>query len=259
VYYPLKVVSIEGRAELLAADSPILELEIVSSDYFLAMLMKKNPPSAADAPIIAKMAKVGIVPGREFEMGKLDPVVAKALEQATTTGLEQIVAETQHMGKKVNGWQMNFTGKYGTDYLFRAATGFVGLGANLPQDAVYPMTTVDGIGQQLSGANKYVLHFEKAKMPPVNGFWSLTMYNAEYFFVENSLNRYTLSERNKFNLNPDGSMDLYVQHEPLVKNLQANWLPAPEGNFALVLRLYWPKETLLKGRREPRPVLPGQL
>ncbi len=105
-------------------------------------------------------------------------------------------------------------GKYGTDYIFRAATAFVGLGASLPQDAIYPLATTDGNGQRLDGANMYVLHFKKGKLPPVNGFWSLSMNDAEYFFVENALNRYTLSERNTFNLNPDGSVDLYLQHEP---------------------------------------------
>jgi hypothetical protein len=227
--------------------------------YFklLAALMIRNPPSAVDSPIIGKMAKVGIVPGRDFDMGKLDPAVAKALEQATTTGLEQIQEETTRVGKKVNGWQMTLTGKYGTDYLFRAATALVGLGANLPQDAVYPMTTADGSGQRLNGANKYVLHFEKGKLPPVNGFWSLTMYNAEYFFVENSLNRYMLSQRSKFNLNPDGSVDLYLEHGPPVENLQPNWLPAPEGNFNLILRMYWPKEAVLNGSWEPPAVLPA--
>jgi hypothetical protein len=223
----------------------------------LAALMIKNPPSAADSPIIGKMAKVGIVPGRDFDMGKLDPAVAKALEQAATTGLEQIQAETTQVGKRVNGWQMTLTGKYGTDYLFRAATTFVGLGANLPEDAIYPLTTIDGSGQRLDGAHKYVLHFENGKLPPVNGFWSLTMYNAEYFFVENPLNRYTLSQRSKFNLNPDGSVDLYLQHEPPVDNLQANWLPAPEGNFNLILRMYWPKEAVLDGSWEPPAVHPA--
>jgi hypothetical protein len=228
--------------------------------YFklLAALMIKNPPSAADSPIIGKMAKVGIVPGRDFDIGRLDPVVEKALEQAATTGLEQIQAETTHIGKKVNGWQMTFMGKYGTDYLFRAAVALVGLGANLPEDAIYPMTATDGSGQTLNGANKYALHFEKGKLPPVNGFWSLTMYNAEYFFVANQLNRYTLSQRNNFNLNPDGSVDLYLQHEPPAKRQQANWLPAPEGNFKLMLRLYWPKEALLTGSWEPPAVVQEQ-
>jgi len=228
---------------------------MAAATYFklLATLMKKNPPAAADLPIVGKMAKIGIIPGRDFDPGQLDPAVAKALEPAAKSGLEQILAETQRVGKRVNRWQMSFAGKYGTDHLYRAATAFMGLGANLPQDAIYPLTQTDGNGQRLNGANRYILHFENGKMPPVNGFWSLTMYNAEYFFVENLLNRYTLSERNKFNFNPDGSVDIYLQHEPPIKNLQPNWLPAPEGDFALVLRIIGPRKRCSMGvgsRRE---------
>lgn len=221
--------------------------------YFntLAILMKKNPAQAADSSIIAKMAKIGIVPGKELDMNKLDPIVVKALDQAAKTGLEVIMAETARMGKKINGWQMTRTGDYGSDYLLRAAIAFIGLGASLPQDAAYLLTTVDGHGVRLSGANEYVLHFEKGKMPPVNGFWSLTMYNAEYFFVDNPLNRYNLSQRNTFKLNPDGSVDLYLQHESPKGDLEANWLPAPKGDFALCLRLYWPTVAFLDGSWEP--------
>ena len=134
----------------------------------------------------------------------------------------------------------------------------MGLGANLPQDALYPLTTIDGNGRRLNGTHKYALHFEKGKLPPVNGFWSLTMYNGEYFFAESSLNRYTLSQRNMFNPNPDGSLDLYLQHEAPVENRQANWLPTPEGNFNLILRMHWPKETVLNGSWEPPSVLRTQ-
>jgi hypothetical protein len=131
----------------------------------------------------------------------------------------------------------------------------VGLGANLPQDAIYPLTSVDSKGQRLSGANKYVLHFDKGKMPPANGFWSLTMYNAEYFFVANPLNRYTLSQRDKFHLNPDGSVDLYIQSDSPKGDLQANRLPAPKGDFVLALRLYWPRQEVLSGAWQPPAVV----
>ena len=134
-------------------------------------------------------------------------------------------------------------GIYGTDYLQRALVTAIGLGANRPQDAIYPTSEVDADGKPYDGANKYVMHFDKGQMPPAQGFWSLTMYDAEYFFVANKLNRYTLSSRNKFKTNADGSVDLYIQNAPPGKGKESNWLPAPAGKFILMLRLYWPKET----------------
>ena len=123
-------------------------------------------------------------------------------------------ATSRMPGSANNGWMfITKTGIYGTDYLDRALVTAIGLGANRPQDAVYPTSEVDADGKPYAGANKYVMHFDKGQMPPVNGFWSLTMYDAEYFFVDNPLNRYTLSARNKLKHNADGSVDLYLQHE----------------------------------------------
>ena len=135
------------------------------------------------------------------------------------------------------------TGLYGTNYLAAALVTAIGLGANRPQDAVYPTSEADADGKTYSGANKYVMHFDKGQMPPVKGFWSLTMYNAEYFFVDNPLNRYTVSAANKLKYNSDGSLDLYIQNESPGKDKEANWLPAPKGKFVLMLRLYWPQGT----------------
>jgi hypothetical protein len=214
--------------------------------YFnlLATLMKDNPPAKADAPMVAKMAKLGIAPGKPFEFDKLDPAVQQALKDVPRLGFEKIMAHFKTAGKDVNGWQFTTkTGIYGTNYLQRALVTAIGLGANRPQDAVYPTSEVDGAGKPYSGANKYVMHFPKGQMPPVNGFWSLTMYNAEYFFYGNDLNRYTLSARNDLKKNADGSVDLYLQHENPGSDKESNWLPAPADKFILMLRLYWPKET----------------
>ena len=221
--------------------------------YFklLATLLKDNPPAVEDAPLIAKLAKVGFVPGKDFDIATLDPAVVKGLERGHKAGLEQIGVEIKHMGKKVNGWQITFTGDYGTKYLFRAAIAYAGLGANLAKDAVYPTTVMDGNGKQLNGAKKYEITFPKGNLPPVKGFWSLTMYNAEYFFVANTLNRYTLSQRDKLQANPDGSVTLFLQKDSPGKDKEANWLPAPEGDFVLMLRLYWPTESVLDGKWSP--------
>ena len=214
--------------------------------YFklLAALMKDNPSAEADAPMVAKMAKIGIVPGEDFDMSKLDPAVAKALQGVPKLAFEKIMAHFKEAGVNINGWLFSTkTGIYGTDYLNRALITAIGLGANRPQDAVYPTSEVDTDGRPYDGANKYVMHFDKGQTPPAEGFWSLTMYDAQYFFVPNPLNRYTLSSRFKFEYNEDGSLDFYIQKDSPGKDKESNWLPAPAGKFVLMLRLYWPKET----------------
>ena len=169
------------------------------------------------------------------------------------------MANFKTMATSVNGWGIFLkTGVYGTDYLDRALITAIGLGANRPQDAVYPTSEADADGKPYDGAHKYVMHFDKGQLPPVKGFWSLTMYNADYFFVANPLNRYTLSSRNKFKYNKDGSVDLYIQSESPGKDKEANWLPAPKGKFVLMLRLYWPveppKASIIDGTWKPPAV-----
>jgi hypothetical protein len=226
--------------------------------YFklLAELMKANPPNAADAPMVEKLAKIGIVPGQDFDPAKLEPAVAKGMAKAPKPAQEQIMAwlkEGIAAGdfKLENGWAFTTkTGEYGTAYLQRALVTAIGLGANRPQDAIYPTSTGPDLVQKYDGNKKYVMRFEKGQTPPVDGFWSLTMYDKDYFFVDNPLNRYTLSARNKFKANPDGSVDLYIQAESPGKDKESNWLPAPKDEFILMLRMYWPKEkppTILDG------------
>jgi hypothetical protein len=146
--------------------------------------------------------------------------------------------------KLESGWMFTTkTGIYGTSYLQRALITAIGLGANRPQDAVYPTSEGPDVVKKYTGANKYVMHFAKGELPPVTGFWSLTMYDAGYFFVDNPLNRYNVSQRNKLKANADGSVDLYIQHESPGKDKESNWLPAPADTFILMMRLYWPNET----------------
>jgi hypothetical protein len=228
-----------------------------AASYFklLAALMKDNPPAGADAPMVARMAKIGIVPGQAFAISKLDPVVVRGLERAPAAGWKAIMAHEAVGGTRVNGWNYFLkTGLYGTDYLQRALVTAVGLGANRPQDAIYPFTSSDGEGKPLSGTNRYVIRFPQGQTPPVDGFWSVTMYDAAYFFVSNPINRYSVSPRNALKPNDDGSVDLYVQHESPGKAKESNWLPAPEADFILMLRMYWPKESVVDGSWRPPAV-----
>jgi hypothetical protein len=216
-----------------------------AESYFslLAKLMKDNPPAATDAPMVARLARLGIVPGEPFDIGKLDPAAAEALRGVPKAGVEKIMGHEKTAGRDENGWLFSTrTGTYGTDYLQRAFVTAIGLGANRPQDAVYPTSETDSKGQPYSGAKRYVLRFAKGQMPPAEAFWSLTMYDGGYFFVDNPLNRYTLSSRDELKANADGSVDLYLQHESPGPEKQSNWLPAPADRFILMMRLYWPSE-----------------
>jgi hypothetical protein len=241
-----------------------------AAEFFrlFAQLWKTNPPAAADAPIVAKMARIGLVPGQDFDISKLDAATTRALEGVPKTAQGKIMAHFRDAGTIQNGWTFSTkTGIYGTDYLQRAFITAIGLGANRPEDAVYPTSEVDGDGKPYDGANDYVMHFEKGQTPPGQAFWSLTMYDGDYFFVANPLNRYTLSSRFSFHYNPDWSLDFYIQHKSPGRDKESNWLPAPEGKFILMLRLYWPRETppsILNGtwtippvKEVPRPSPPS--
>lgn len=218
------------------------------NDYFnyLARLMKTNPPAAADGAIVEKMKAIGLEPGKDFDPSKLGAFDKEVIKTVPKVAQVKIMEYFKKAAEPVNGW-MYLTkdiGVYGTNYIQRALVTAIGLGANRPQDAIYPTSQKDGDGHEYDGASKkYVMHFDKGQMPPVDGFWSITMYDKDYFFVPNPLNRYTLSARNKFNMNPDGSVDLYLQADSPGKAKEANWLPAPKAQFIPMLRLYWPKET----------------
>ncbi len=198
--------------------------------------------------MVATLAKIGIVPGQDFDVSTLDPAVAKGLAEVPKPANEKIMDMMKEGilagdAKLTDGWFFSTkTGIYGTNYKMRALITAIGLGANRPQDAVYPTSEGPGLIEKYSGSKKYVLHFDKGQLPPVDGFWSLTMYDGSYFFVPNSINRYTVSQRNKFALNADGSVDLYIQNESPGKGKEQNWLPAPKDKFILMMRLYWPKE-----------------
>jgi hypothetical protein len=196
-----------------------------------------------------------------FELGRLDPAVQGALKNLPTTALKKIEENQSSLGQEINGWLITKgLGEYDADYLKRAVVAAFGWPANLQADAVYPYTKVDAKGETLNGANNYTLTFSKGEIPPVNGFWSITMYMIDqgWWFVPNPLNKFTVSMRDKPKFNPDGSLTLYFQHETPGKAKEANWLPAPKGDFIPMLRMYWPKDTspsILNGSWTPPPIL----
>jgi hypothetical protein len=223
---------------------------------YAAELLKVNPPHITDEPIIARMKKIGIELGKSFEIDKVLPAVRKALESAPEAGQKLMEWKVPTLARVANYWSMNTDtmGVYGNYYLKRAIVAQVGLGANLPDDAIYPLSLGDETGKPLEGANKYTLHFDAGATPPVNAFWSVTLYDPEGFQVPNSLNRFAVSSWMPFKHNADGSLDIYFQNESPGKDKEATWLPAPKGAFNLTMRLYAPKSEALTGKWNPPPV-----
>jgi len=219
--------------------------------------MKDNPPHANDHPILDRMQRIGIVPGKSFSFASAPKEVQDALNTAPPVALKQIKEAWSKAGVLANGWRTNLTaiGTYGTDYLHRAGVAYGGYGANAIEDAVYPTAFADADGQQLTSDHHYVVHFDKNQIPPVRGFWSLTMYNDRQLFTANPIDRYAIGDRDKLAFNPDGSLDLYIQRESPGKDKESNWLPAPaSGPFTMNLRLYWPKAQVLDGSWAPPAV-----
>jgi len=223
---------------------------------YAAELLKLHPPHITDQSIIAQMKRIGIEPGKSFEFDALDPAVKKALATIPEIAQQMMTWKIATLARVVNGWSMNTDtmGVYGNYYLKRAIVAQVGLGANLPEDAIYPLHLADDSGKPLNGANKYSIHFDKGATPPVNAFWSITLYDAEGFQVANVLDRFALSSWMPFKTNLDGSLDLFFQNESPGKDKEANWLPAPRGAFNLTMRLYAPTTDALTGKWNPAAV-----
>jgi hypothetical protein len=235
---------------------PMTQVDTMAADKFFssaAELLKVNPPHITDQPIVARMRRIGLDLGKSFDLGKADPTVKRALEQAAPDALKAMRAKIPTLARVVNAWQMNTDtmGVYGTYYLKRAIVALVGLGANLPEDAVYPLNIGDANGQSLTGAHQYVLHFAKNEIPPVAAFWSVTLYDKDGFPTANDLKRNAIGDRDDLKFNADGSLDLYIQHVSPGSAKESNWLPAPTGDFNLTMRLYAPKGQVLDGQWAP--------
>ncbi len=225
--------------------------------YFgrLARLMKDNPPAVADGAMVEKLKVLGIEPGKDFDMSKIDPDTAKGLQRAM--GAFDLLEKGVKKLKTDNGWIVmpKDMGDYGTDYETRAGIALVGLGAIQSHDVAYPTAFIDGDDKPLDGANRYVLHFDKGETPPTNAAWSVSMYDPDGFYVPNALNRYNLAAWMPLKFNADGSLDMYIQANSPGADREANWLPAPaSGSFSLTVRDYWPKQTMIDGTYKLPPV-----
>ncbi len=221
----------------------------------MATLMASNPPSTVDKPVVDQMARIGLTAGTPFNWSSVNTTIQKAVAQGAKDGLAQVNAAGLNPpgAVAIHGWSFNYhLGNYRTNYTLRAGTAWGGLGANLPQDALYPVSRTNATGAAYTGTHKYIMHFEKNSTPPVNAFWSLTMYNDRKFFVDNPLNRCAISPHlSPLKYNADGSLDIYIQNASPGQDKESNWLPAPSNGFYLILRMYWPQEAVLNGAWAP--------
>ena len=229
---------------------PIAQMQGMDTVGFftrLALLMVNNPPSPADGPMLVKLRRLGIAPGQPPQWDRLDRwAVALGRGIADFTVAKELKAPRNLL----RGWSTppGILGQYGTYYNARAVVAMVGLGANLPADAIYPSARVDGTGEPLNGGHRYRLHFDAAALPPVNAFWSITAYGADNFFIDHPARRYALGDRDPLIYNADGSLDLLIQAEAPAGERARNWLPVKSGEpFLLNARLYWPKPAALDG------------
>lgn len=216
-----------------------------------AELLKQNRPHLTDWSIVARMRRIGLEPGKSFDASKVGDDV---LKRGAAAGLTLMREKLPTIARVTNGWQMNTDtmGVYGNYYLKRAIIAMAGLGANQPDDAIYPLIATDADGRPVMAENRYVLHFHKNELPPVGAFWSLTMYDAEGFQVANPINRFALGDRDPLKFSSDGSLEIYIQNENPGRDKESNWLPAPKsGALGLTLRLYAPKPEVADGRWSP--------
>jgi hypothetical protein len=237
-----------------AVDPPPVQAARMSAREFFqifAELLAKNPPHSQDAPQMRKLARIGIVPGQTFAPDAFGAAGLAALADGAKQAADRLanLGAQRAAGDRNHGWTQGFgkaVGRYGVHYESRAEVARLGLGALPPEEAIY-------FSCSLNGARAYTLHFPADQLPAVRAFWSLTLYGEDGYFVANSLHRFAIGDRDALKFNADGSLDLFIQHEPPGGDGEANWLPAPQGNFNLSLRLYWPSEKV-RGRWIPPPV-----
>jgi hypothetical protein len=227
---------------------------------FLLALCPPVGPADVEVPLRAKFATIGIEAGKPFPVDKLSPEQKEQFESAMKSGYEKIQQHIAHFGKDENGWRVATSGfgdraVYKGDWTMRAAAAMAGIYGNDAVEALYPLLATDSDGHKPDCAkNHYTLTFQEGKLPPVNAFWSVTMYDGKtQLLIENPINRYLINSPMLPDLkkNGDGSLTLYIQKDSPAKDKESNWLPAPDGTIYVAMRLYWPKQEALTGEWKP--------
>jgi len=226
-----------------------------SLEFFnvLNFILQFCPTVPSEKDLMARFAKIGVGAGKTFDAEKLSPEMKSAIAQ----GMADAWADFAGLQKRVDAKQVTSGDMFGTreylknNYLYRMAAAVLGIYGNSKQEAMYPIYTVDAGGQKLDGANRYTLRFAPGQLPPVNAFWSLTMYEMPAsLLVANPINRYLINSPMlpQLKKDADGGLTLLIQNESPGADKEANWLPAPKGPFFMAMRLYWPKAEAIEGK-----------
>lgn len=234
-------------------DFPKIDKELVKTNFFdyLDVALQFAPVQENEKEIRAKLARIGVGPGRTFNFKDLSLEQKLEIGLGMKEGQRKVDEAVANVGKTINGWRVSGlpgdSAHYNGDWLKRAVAAQAGIYGNDPEEATYPFTRVDSDGQTLDGSKyNYTLTFPAGQLPPVNSFWSLTMYDGKsQLLIENPINRYLINSPMlpAMKTNADGSLTLYIQNKSPGADKEANWLPAPNGPIYLVMRLYWPKTT----------------
>ncbi|GGF47793.1 hypothetical protein GCM10011339_40460 [Echinicola rosea] len=218
---------------------------------FLNQFLEWQSPSKEEIGLMKRLAKINVGPYQVFEMSAYSPEVQEAIKEGIKSGHDKIVAKANSLGTREDGWEyIPPMGDYGQNYLFRSAVAYKFIYTNSPEEAIYPIAEADADNESLDGgSSKYLLHFEADQIPPVKAFWSMTIYHSDTrLMVKNPIKRYSIGDRTAgLEYNPDGSLDIYIQHEMPEGDEKSNWLPAPDGPFYIIARMYIPEEAALSG------------
>jgi hypothetical protein len=237
------------------------ETQRTSLEFFniLNFVLRYCPTDPSEVTLMKRFAKIGVGAGKAFEPDKLSPEMTKAIEDGRADALADFTVLLQQFdeGKVTSGDVFGTRQFMKGNYLYRMGAAVLGIYGNSREDAIYPI--YNGTAKErLSGVNKYTLRFAPGQLPPVNSFWSLTMYKMpESLLVDNPINRYLLNSpmMPQFTRDADGGLTLLIQNESPGKDKEANWLPAPQGPFRMFLRLYWPKAEALNGKWHNPPLV----
>ncbi len=210
-------------------------------------MLVDNPPYDYDAPVMAKFAPLGIGPGSKFDIAAFSADLQAAMAKFGKTDAVETAAAFVKKGQTQKTREIS--GRFGTDYYERYLLVFGGLGGNIMEDAMYYWLSSDTGGAALTGGSNYVVHFDPSQVPKTKAFWSLTLYNKDFFFPTGlKLNRHVLNSNSGMVFGKDGGLDILVQANSPGAEHEANWLPAPEGEFFMIMRVYWPGEDFLTGK-----------